>query len=50
MNSLKVDLCNTTLPILTVEKKAFDILLEQIPWSFRTVKLPWNKYIIHVEW
>ena len=36
--------------ILTVEKKAFDILLEQIPWSFRTVKLPWNKYIIHVEW
>ena len=36
--------------ILTVEKKAFDILLEQIPWSFRTVKLPWNKYVIHVEW
>jgi hypothetical protein len=36
--------------ILTVEKKAFDILLEQIPWSFRTVKLPWNNYVIHVEW
>lgn len=36
--------------ILTVEKKGFDILMEHIPWSFRLVKLPWNKYIIHVDW
>ncbi len=36
--------------ILRVERKSIDILLEKIPWSFSTIKLPWMKKIIHVEW
>ena len=35
---------------LRVEKRAFDILLEQIPWSINIVKLPWNTNYFRVEW
>jgi len=36
--------------ILRVERKTWDILIDQIPWGFSTVCLPWNDYLIHTEW
>ena len=36
--------------ILHIERKGIDILLEQLPWSFSIMKLPWNEYLIHVQW
>ncbi|WP_276132336.1 contractile injection system tape measure protein [Polluticoccus soli] len=35
---------------LHVERKAFDILLEQLPWGFSVVKFPWTEQFIHVLW
>ncbi len=35
---------------LQVERKAYDVLLDKIPWSYNTVKLPWMKKIIETEW
>lgn len=36
--------------IVHVEKKGYDILLEDMPWSFRLLKFPWNEYFVHVQW
>lgn len=36
--------------LLTVEEKAYDILLETIPWGFRQVRLPWLKKYVQVKW
>lgn len=35
---------------LRVEQKAFDILMNQLPWGIRTVMLPWLDYSFMVEW
>ncbi len=35
---------------LQVEPKAFDMLLDQIPWGFSTIKYPWMERVIYVEW
>lgn len=35
---------------LTVEKRAYDILLSQSPFSFSIIKYPWMEKPIHVEW
>jgi hypothetical protein len=35
---------------LSVEKKAYDLLLDRLPWGFGKIKLPWNPYMIEVEW
>jgi hypothetical protein len=35
---------------VNVERKGFDVLLDQIPWSFSIVKLPWMKKAIFTEW
>jgi hypothetical protein len=35
---------------LKVEKKTIDILMENIPWTIGTVKLPWMEKRISVEW
>ena len=35
---------------LQVEAKAYDMLLDQLPWSFAIIKHPWMKRVIHVEW
>lgn len=35
---------------LTVEKKAFDILLDQLPWSFTSIKYQWMGKRLTVEW
>ncbi len=36
--------------LLTVEEKAYDLLLDSIPWNFRTVKFPWMEKYIEVRW
>ncbi len=36
--------------LLQVERKTLDVLLESIPWGYATITLPWNGYLIHVEW
>ena len=36
--------------ILTVEERAYDILLDSIPWSYKLVRLPWMENILRVNW
>ena len=36
--------------VLTVENKAYDILLDSLPWSYRMIRLPWLKKPISVLW
>ena len=36
--------------LLQVEKNTMDILINRLPWGFSIIKLPWLKYLIHVEW
>lgn len=36
--------------LLTVEDKAYDILLDTIPWGFRQIRFPWMKKYIQVSW
>lgn len=35
---------------LDVEKKPFDMLLDQLPWSISVIKLPWMENSIRVLW
>lgn len=35
---------------LLVEPRAYDLLLDQIPWSFTFIKLPWMIQSLQVEW
>lgn len=36
--------------ILNVEERAYDILLDSVPWSFRLIHYPWLKENIKVNW
>lgn len=36
--------------ILTVEEKAYDMLLDSVPWNFRMIKFPWMEKRIEVRW
>ena len=36
--------------VLTVEERAFDILLDSSPWSYKLVRLPWMENILKVNW
>ena len=36
--------------ILTIERKAVDILLGKVPWPLSVVKLPWMNKILYVQW
>lgn len=36
--------------MLTVEKKAFDMLLDSLPWSYSLIRFPWLKKQIDVIW
>lgn len=36
--------------VLTVDNKAYDILLDSLPWSYKTIRLPWLKKPIYVKW
>lgn len=35
---------------LLVEAKPYDMLLDQLPWSYKTIKFPWMEQPIHVDW
>ena len=35
---------------LIVQSKAFDMLLDGLPWSYSTIKLPWMDRPIYVDW
>ncbi len=35
---------------LKVEQRAFDMLLDSIPWGFATIKHPWMERVVYVEW
>ena len=35
---------------LDVELRAFDMLIDRIPWGFSTVHFPWMKHVLHVSW
>jgi hypothetical protein len=35
---------------LTVEEKAYDMLLDSIPWNFRMIRMPWMKKPVIVKW
>ena len=35
---------------LAVEPRAFDMLLDRIPWGYGTLKLPWMAQVLHVDW
>ncbi|MGV3589273.1 MAG: contractile injection system tape measure protein [Adhaeribacter sp.] len=36
--------------LLQVEQKSYDILLEQLPWAYSMVKLPWMPTLLWVEY
>ena len=40
----------TDCDLLTVEEKAYDILLDSCPWNFRTIRLPWMERGVWVKW
>ena len=35
---------------LKVQPRAFDMLLDRLPWGFSIIKLPWMQGVLHVEW
>ncbi len=35
---------------LLVEPRAFDMLLDRIPWGYATIKHAWMHHIVHVDW
>ncbi len=36
--------------LLTVDTRAYDVLLDSVPWSYTTVRFPWLKKPIQVSW
>ncbi len=36
--------------LINVERKGYDILLDQVPWSWKTIKSDWMNTYIDVEW
>lgn len=36
--------------LLQIERKTMDVLLDNIPWGYTHIHLPWNPYLITVEW
>jgi hypothetical protein len=35
---------------LNIERKGIDVLIDRLPWPIAHIKLPWNNYMIHVNW
>lgn len=33
-----------------IERKGIDVLIDRLPWPIAHIKLPWNNYMIHVNW
>ena len=36
--------------LLQVQSRSFDMLLDQLPWSYTPLKFPWMAEVLHVEW
>lgn len=36
--------------LLRIERKGYDVMLEQLEWGINTIQLSWNDYTIFVEW
>ncbi len=36
--------------LLTVQEKAYDLLLDSCPWNFKTIKYSWMKKMVQVKW
>ncbi len=36
--------------LLRIERKTVDVLIDRIPWGYSALAMPWNDYVIHVEW
>ena len=49
MRSSKVEIKEDSIH-LTVEEKAYDMLLDSVPWNFRMIKFPWMEKRIEVRW
>lgn len=35
---------------LSIEARPFDMLLDQVPWSYSTIKYAWMERVIYVDW
>ena len=35
---------------MQVERSSIDVLIERLPWGISTIKLPWNSYILNLNW
>ena len=35
---------------LKVEQRSFDVLLQTLPWSIGSIKLPWMNTVLQVDW
>jgi len=35
---------------LRVERNAFDVMLDKLPWGISIIKLPWCSEILYIEW
>ncbi|MGA1870240.1 MAG: contractile injection system tape measure protein [bacterium] len=36
--------------VMRIEEKAYDVLIDKMPWSISTIKLPWMTDLLFVEW
>lgn len=36
--------------LVAVEVKAYDVLIDSLPWSYQMCKQPWHKHMIEVRW
>jgi len=46
----KLDINGDESPVITMERKTQDILLEKLSWNLSIIKLAWKKRIIYVNW
>lgn len=42
--------CGAESDSLTVARRAYDILLDQLPWSVSIIRAPWMSRPLHVHW
>lgn len=36
--------------VLQVERSTIDLLVDKLPWAISLIRLPWNNYLLYVEW
>jgi hypothetical protein len=35
---------------LQVKSLTFDVLMDRLPWGYATLKFPWMREVLHVDW